>query len=237
MMGRQHVHREPQTQPGLCAEKVSRYDLPRSGEPPIYAAVSGRLSAYEDNLRWNASLKFCSSGSATAPTRSTSGDGSRRTPASTRPVEPAFSPTINARPAANSITGRTRRLSALALILLLDQFPRNIFRGTPRAFATDSKALATAKDVVARGFDLALPPVRRSFIYLPFQHSENLDDQQESVRLFRKLAAEHPATAGYVEYAEHHMDVIRRFGRFPHRNAVLGRASTSEETEFLQRPT
>ena len=73
-------------------------------------------------------------------------------------------------------------LSALALILLLDQFPRNIFRGTPRAFATDSKALATAKDVVARGFDLALPPVRRSFIYLPFQHSENLDDQQESVQ-------------------------------------------------------
>jgi uncharacterized protein (DUF924 family) len=128
-------------------------------------------------------------------------------------------------------------LSALALILLLDQFPRNIFRGTPRAFATDSKALATSKDVVARGFDLALPPVRRSFIYLPFQHSENLGDQQESVRLFRKLAAEHPATAGYVEYAEHHMDVIRRFGRFPHRNAVLGRASTSEETEFLQRPT
>ncbi len=127
--------------------------------------------------------------------------------------------------------------SALALILLLDQFPRNIFRGTPRAFATDSKALATAKDVVARGFDLALPPVRRSFIYLPFQHSENLGDQQESVRLFRKLAAEHPATAGYVEYAEHHIDVIRRFGRFPHRNAVLGRASTSEETEFLQRPT
>jgi uncharacterized protein (DUF924 family) len=125
--------------------------------------------------------------------------------------------------------------SALALILLLDQFPRNIFRGTPRSFATDSKAFATAKDAVARGFDLALPPGRRAFIYLPFQHSENLDDQHESVRLFRKLAAEHTATAGYVEYAEHHLEVIRRFGRFPHRNAVLGRASTPEETAFLSK--
>jgi uncharacterized protein (DUF924 family) len=127
--------------------------------------------------------------------------------------------------------------SALALILLLDQFPRNIFRGTPRAFATDPKALATAKHAVARGFDLALPPVQRPFIYLPFQHSENLDDQQESVRLLRKLAAEHPAMAGYIQYAEHHIGVIRRFGRFPHRNAVLGRASTPEETEFLQHST
>ena len=127
--------------------------------------------------------------------------------------------------------------SALALILLLDQFPRNIFRGTSRAFATDPKALAMAKDAVARGFDLALPPVQRPFIYLPFQHSETLDDQQESARLFHKLAAEHPAMTGYVDYAEHHMGVIRRFGRFPHRNAVLGRASTPEETEFIQRPT
>ena len=122
--------------------------------------------------------------------------------------------------------------SALALILLLDQFPRNIFRGTPRSFATDSRALATAKDAIARGFDFALPPVRRAFIYLPFQHSENLDDQHESVRLFHKLAVEHPATAGHVKYAEHHLEVIRRFGRFPHRNAVLGRVSTPEEAAF-----
>jgi uncharacterized protein (DUF924 family) len=122
--------------------------------------------------------------------------------------------------------------SALALILLLDQFPRNIFRGTPQAFATDSKALATAKEAIERGFDLALPPARRPFIYLPFQHSENVDDQHESVRLFRKLAVEHPATAGHVKYAEHHVEVIRRFGRFPHRNAVLGRVSTPEEAAF-----
>ncbi len=127
--------------------------------------------------------------------------------------------------------------SALTVILLLDQFPRNIFRGTPRAFATDSKARAIAKDAVARGFDLVLPPVRRPFIYLPFQHSEHLDDQNESLRLFHKLAGEHPAMAGYVEYAEHHLGVIRRFGRFPHRNAVLGRTSTPEEMDFLQHST
>jgi uncharacterized protein (DUF924 family) len=126
---------------------------------------------------------------------------------------------------------------ALALILLLDQFPRNIFRGTPRAFATDPKALATAKETIAHGFDLALPPVRRSFVYLPFEHSESLDEQKESVRLFRKLAAEHPAMAEYVEYAEGHMEVIRRFGRFPQRNAVLGRTSTPEELDFIERPT
>jgi uncharacterized protein (DUF924 family) len=127
--------------------------------------------------------------------------------------------------------------SALALILLLDQFPRNIFRSTSRAFAADPKALAMAKDAVARGFDLALPPVQRPFIYLPFQHSENLGDQHESVRLFRRLAADNPTMTGYVEYAEHHIGVIRRFGRFPHRNAVLGRASTAEEMEFIRRPT
>jgi uncharacterized protein (DUF924 family) len=124
--------------------------------------------------------------------------------------------------------------SVLALILLLDQFPRNIFRGTPRAFATDSKALATAKDAITREFDLTLLPVRRSFIYLPFQHSENLEDQYESVRLFRKLADEHPEMAGHVKYADDHFEVIRRFGRFPHRNAVLGRISTPEESEFLR---
>jgi uncharacterized protein (DUF924 family) len=126
---------------------------------------------------------------------------------------------------------------ALALILLLDQFPRNMFRGAPRSFATDAKARAAAKGAVARGFDLALAPERRALVYMPFQHSENLDDQEASVRLFRKLAAEHPEMAGHLRYADQHMDVIRRFGRFPHRNAILGRASTPAEAEFLKRPT
>jgi uncharacterized protein (DUF924 family) len=126
---------------------------------------------------------------------------------------------------------------ALALILLLDQFPRNIFRGSPGAFATDAKARATAKAALARGFDLTLPAAYRPFLYLPFQHSENLADQEESVRLFHQLAAQEPTMAGHVQYAEHHLDVIRRFGRFPHRNAVLRRASTPQEMEFLGRST
>jgi uncharacterized protein (DUF924 family) len=128
-------------------------------------------------------------------------------------------------------------LGALALILLLDQFPRNMFRGTPRSFATDPQARATASEAIARGLDLALSPTRRSFVYMPFEHSENPVDQEESIRLFRNLAAEHPEMAGYVGYAEQHRDVIRRFGRFPYRNAVLGRISTPAEMEYLRRPT
>ena len=126
---------------------------------------------------------------------------------------------------------------ALALILLLDQFPRNMFRGTPRSFATDPQARATAREAIARGLDLALSPIRRSFVYMPFEHSENPADQEESIRLFQKLAAEHPEMTVHVKYAEQHRDVIRRFGRFPYRNAVLGRTSTPAEMEFLRRPT
>lgn len=124
---------------------------------------------------------------------------------------------------------------ALALILLLDQLPRNMFRGTAQAFATDHQALAVAKRAVTANFDDALPPVQRAFVYMPFQHSENLADQHESVRLFRELAASHPEQADFLNYAQRHLEVIARFGRFPHRNAVLGRASTPEELEFLAR--
>lgn len=123
--------------------------------------------------------------------------------------------------------------SALALILLLDQFPRNMFRGTPRAFATDPQALAVAKHVVAHRFDSALTAAERVFVYLPFEHSENLDDQDEGIRLFRQLADQDSSAASYLEYAEGHRETIRRFGRFPHRNAILGRISTPEEAEFL----
>ncbi|MGH7841671.1 MAG: DUF924 family protein [Candidatus Binataceae bacterium] len=128
---------------------------------------------------------------------------------------------------------RNEPRSALALTLLFDQFPRNMFRGTARAFATDHKALALAKHAVARQFDLALSEVERAFVYLPFEHSENLDDQRESVRLHRQLFARAPAMAGYLMYAERHMEVIRRFGRFPHRNAILRRSSTPEEALFV----
>jgi uncharacterized protein (DUF924 family) len=123
--------------------------------------------------------------------------------------------------------------SALALILLLDQFPRNMFRGAARAFATDSKARAMTRHVVAAGFDRALSAPRRAFVYMPLEHSEDLADQHESLRLFRELAQDDPAEAGYVQYSERHMELIARFGRFPHRNQVLGRISTPQELEFL----
>jgi uncharacterized protein (DUF924 family) len=125
--------------------------------------------------------------------------------------------------------------SCLALTLLLDQLPRNIFRGTARAFAADERARAVAHHALARGFDRELLPRQRAFLYTPLEHSENADDQLESVRLFRALAAENPDSASYVAYAEEHCETIRRFGRFPHRNEVLGRESTPAEREFLDR--
>jgi len=123
----------------------------------------------------------------------------------------------------------------LARILLLDQFPRNMFRGTVRAFATDPLALETAKLAVERGDDPLLLPVERLFLYLPFEHSEALEDQQRACELTKPLAA-FPETDDAHRYAIAHRDVIARFGRFPHRNQTLGRASTAEELEFLKQP-
>lgn len=124
---------------------------------------------------------------------------------------------------------------SLAYTILLDQFPRNMFRGTPRAFAADDLALAAARSSIDRGFDHALSPLQRAFVYLPFEHSENLADQQRAVELFEGLRGDAEA-AGMVDYARRHRDVIARFGRFPHRNAILGRASTPEEQAFLRKP-
>lgn len=128
-----------------------------------------------------------------------------------------------------------RPLSALALAVALDQFPRNMFRGTPRAFAADARALAVAQSAVERGFDAVLLPVQRWFVYLPFEHAEDLAMQRESLRLFEQIAAE-TGGAGTLTYAMRHYAVIERFGRFPHRNAVLGRESTAEEIAFLAQP-
>jgi uncharacterized protein (DUF924 family) len=123
----------------------------------------------------------------------------------------------------------------LALILLFDQFPRHLFRGDRRAFATDGQALATAQHAIAEGFDQALLPVQRIFIYLPFEHSENLEHQRLSVELFRPLGDD-PETADMLPYAVRHQEIIERFGRFPHRNQILGRTTTPEEAEFLKQP-
>ncbi|MGE4241436.1 DUF924 family protein [Ramlibacter sp.] len=116
---------------------------------------------------------------------------------------------------------------ALALCLLLDQFPRNCFRGTPRMFSTDRKARAIADAAVRAGFDMQAEEKLRNFFYLPFMHSESPTDQDRCVQLTEPLGGESH------RYAQHHRDIVRRFGRFPHRNAVLGRESTAEELAFL----
>ncbi|CAE6852234.1 DUF924 family protein [Paraburkholderia domus] len=125
-------------------------------------------------------------------------------------------------------------LGALALVIVLDQFSRNCYRDTPRAFAADHKALRIAQQMIASGADLLLPTVHhRAFAYLPFEHDETLASQHESLRLFKQLKAE-PAGASYYSSAVRHARIIERFGRFPHRNAQLGRQSTAEETAFLK---
>ncbi|HJV70515.1 DUF924 family protein [Ideonella sp.] len=129
----------------------------------------------------------------------------------------------------------------LALILLTDQFPRNIHRGTPASFALDPRARAWCREGLATGAFDTLLPIQRLFAYLPLEHSESLYDQDRCVGLMQGLraearAAERSAYDGFVDYAERHREVIRRFGRFPHRNVVLGRESTAEEQAFLQTP-
>lgn len=117
---------------------------------------------------------------------------------------------------------------AYALLILLDQFPRNLFRDSPRAFVTDAKALRIAEHAIARGFDKAYEPPEQRFFYMPFMHSEALEDQERCIALCQ--AAGDPDG---VKYAEIHRDIIRDFGRFPHRNPVLGRGTTPDEAAFL----
>lgn len=117
---------------------------------------------------------------------------------------------------------------ALALLILLDQFPRNMFRGLPRAFASDALARAVAAGAIVRGFDSQVEPAMRQFFYVPFEHSENLADQERGVALYKAAG-----DADGLKWAELHADIIRRFGRFPHRNAALGRVTTPEEQAFL----
>ena len=129
----------------------------------------------------------------------------------------------------------------LALILLLDQLPRAVHRATPAAFAQDAKARAVAERGLKSGADRLLRPIERLFFYLPFEHSEDLADQNRSVELYRELVKSVPTAqretfAGFVDYAVRHRDMITRFGRFPHRNQILGRESTPEERAFLEQP-
>jgi uncharacterized protein (DUF924 family) len=125
--------------------------------------------------------------------------------------------------------------SALALLVVLDQFSRNLYRNDARAFAQDARALRVASAMVEQGWDGELLPVQRQFVYLPFEHAEDMAAQERAMALFGALE-EYAETKGLVEWAEKHRVIIRRFGRFPHRNAALGRPSTPDEIAFLREP-
>ncbi len=119
---------------------------------------------------------------------------------------------------------------ALALVILLDQFPLNMFRGDARSWSTEARAREVAAHAIEQGFDQRLTDEQKVFLYMPFMHSENLEDQDRAVALFRAAGLD-----DNLRYAEHHRDVVRRFGRFPHRNEGLGRQSTDEEREYLKK--
>ncbi len=125
--------------------------------------------------------------------------------------------------------------TCLALIVVLDQFSRNLFRGSPRAFAADAMAREVTRQMLSNGWDQALRPVERMFVYLPLEHSENLADQEQCHALMLSIA-DFAETADLHVWAMKHLVIIRRFGRFPHRNAALGRESTTEEITFLAGP-
>ena len=157
----------------------------------------------------------------------------RSTPEFDRAVRERFAADHEAAAAGELADWEADPESALALVMLLDQVPRNIFRSTPRAFASDPLALATTRRALDRGFDQMLPPAWRLFFYLPFEHSEVLADQQRGLDLLLAL----PPVAGRPgdgHMTRLHLEIIDRFGRFPHRNVILGRDSTAEERRFLE---
>ena len=125
---------------------------------------------------------------------------------------------------------------SLALLLVLDQFTRNVFRGQAKSFAGDAMALSVAQAVVGSGQDQGLSGVQRQFVYLPFEHAEDMAMQAQSLRLFAALEVDHPPLKGLLEWAQRHAAIVSRFGRFPHRNQALGRPSTDEEVAFLMEP-
>lgn len=156
-------------------------------------------------------------------------------------VRRRFEPLVGAAKSGNLDPWRACPRGSLALILLTDQFPRNIYRGTPAAFACDRLARGLCTEGLAQGQDQRLRPIHRLFFYLPLEHAEDLADQNRSVALFRALADQAPAPAKalfdeYLGYALGHRAIIERFGRFPHRNRIVSRQSSAEETAFLQQP-
>lgn len=151
-------------------------------------------------------------------------------------IRERFSPLVEAIMAGVLPADLADARAALAWLIVADQFPRNLYRGDARSFACDAAARDVARRMLAQGLDAALPAVARSFVYLPLEHSEDVADQDESVRRFTALPPDTPGYDSMLDYAQRHRDIVARFGRFPHRNAALGRASTAEELEFLARP-
>ena len=159
----------------------------------------------------------------------------RKDPAFDAAIRARFGAAVESALAGTPGTDADTPRGALAAVVLLDQFTRNIFRDMPRAFAGDAQALALARAVVDRGADRDLDPYERWFLYLPFEHAEDAAMQERSLALFGALKRD-SGLAAPLEWAEKHAAVIRRFGRYPHRNAILGRATTPEEAAFLAEP-
>ncbi len=152
-------------------------------------------------------------------------------PAFDQCIRERFSPLHEVATRCELYAWRGEPLGRLAEIILLDQFSRNMYRGTSAAFASDPLALALAQEAVAVGADAALPPKERVFLYMPYMHSESWVIHDEAVRLFEAIGIE-----SNLDFELRHKTIIDRFGRYPHRNAILGRASTTEEVEFLAQP-
>ena len=158
-----------------------------------------------------------------------------------REISTRFRPAIEAVADCELDHWRESAKGLLASILCTDQFPRNVFRGNPKSFAYDPVALELAQQAVATLADQELQPINRVFVYMPFEHSEELDMQYRSMELFTKLHEEveredKELFSGYIDFARRHLEIVERFGRFPHRNEILGRDSTKEEMEFLTQP-
>jgi len=158
-----------------------------------------------------------------------------RDPEFDREIRDRFEPVYEEAAAGRLDHWKSEARSCLALIVVLDQFPRNMYRGDARMYAADEKAREAARHAVEHAYDRELSPYGRLFMYLPFEHSEELDDQRLSVELFRGLATE-MGSEDLLGYAVRHLEIIERFGRFPHRNEILGRRTTPEETKFLSGP-
>jgi uncharacterized protein (DUF924 family) len=164
-----------------------------------------------------------------------------KSPANDQAVIDHFAATLTAATAGQLDHWAHTPRGRLALVIVLDQFPHHIHRDQPQAFTTDPQSLALSLAALAAGEDRQLAPIERVFLYLPLEHAESLDMQERSVSLYEQLAHEAAADERalfdrFLDYAHKHRDVVARFGRFPHRNAILGRASTPDELEFLKQP-